>query len=279
VENIDPRTVEGFGDEWSRYTQSSEAFDGTEARKVYESYFRIVPKGALNAESRVVDVGCGSGRWARLVAPQVKYLALVDPSANALEVAKHNLRGNQNCDFICESVGSMTLEHSSFDFVYSLGVLHHVPDTQAAIRSCVELLKPGGYFLVYLYYRFDNRPPWFRLIWGLSDLLRRTVVALPASARRFVTEPIAFLVYWPLSRLAKVFDKLGRNTESFPLSFYKDKSLYVMRTDSRDRFGTRLEQRFTKNEIRDMMENAGLDQVTFNDAAPFWCALGRKADI
>jgi 2-polyprenyl-3-methyl-5-hydroxy-6-metoxy-1,4-benzoquinol methylase len=279
VENIDPKTVEGFGEEWSRYTQGSESFDVNEARRVYESYFRIVPQGVLNDGSRVVDVGCGSGRWGRFVAPQVKYLTLVDPSADALEVAKHNLRENQNCDFICESVGSMTLEKSSFDFVYSLGVLHHVPDTQAAIRSCVELLKPGGYFLVYLYYRFDNRPQWFRLIWGLSDLLRRAVVALPTPARRFVTEPIAFLVYWPLSRLAKVLEKLGRNTESFPLSFYKDKSLYVMRTDSRDRFGTRLEQRFTKNEISEMMMSAGLVDIRFSNEAPFWCALGQKVAI
>ncbi len=279
MENIDPKTVEGFGEEWSRYTQGSESFDVNEARRVYESYFRIVPQGVLNDGSRVVDVGCGSGRWGRFVAPQVKYLTLVDPSADALEVAKHNLRENQNCDFICESVGSMTLEKSSFDFVYSLGVLHHVPDTQAAIRSCVELLKPGGYFLVYLYYRFDNRPQWFRLIWGLSDLLRRAVVALPTPARRFVTEPIAFLVYWPLSRLAKVLEKLGRNTESFPLSFYKDKSLYVMRTDSRDRFGTRLEQRFTKNEISEMMMSAGLVDIRFSNEAPFWCALGQKVAI
>ena len=49
-----------------------------------------------------------------------------------------------------------------------------------------------------------------------------------------------------------------------------------MRTDSRDRFGTPLEQRFTRNEIAAMMESAGLDDVRFSDRAPFWCAVGIK---
>ena len=48
------------------------------------------------------------------------------------------------------------------DFGYALGVLHHVPNTQEGLNSCIKLLKPGAPFLVYLYYSFDNRPNWYR---------------------------------------------------------------------------------------------------------------------
>jgi hypothetical protein len=50
-----------------------------------------------------------------------------------------------------------------------------------------------------------------------------------------------------------------------------------MRTDALDRFGTRLERRMTQGEIKGLMETAGLTDICFRDAVPFWCALGRKA--
>jgi len=49
-----------------------------------------------------------------------------------------------------------------------------------------------------------------------------------------------------------------------------------MRTDALDRFGTRLEQRFTRVQIEKMLEQAGLVDITFSDIAPYWCALGIK---
>ena len=71
---------------------------------------------------------------------------------------------------------------------------------------------------------------------------------------------------------------LGWRSESFPLAAYRDRSFYVRRTDALDRFGTRLEQRFTRREIEQMMHAAGLRGVVFREAAPFWTALGIKPE-
>ena len=49
-----------------------------------------------------------------------------------------------------------------------------------------------------------------------------------------------------------------------------------MRTDALDRFGTRLEQRFSKTMILDMMEKAGLENIKFSKNIPFWCAVGTR---
>ena len=139
------------------------------------------------------------------------------------------------------------------------------------------MLKPGAPFLVYLYYAFDNRPAWFRALWRVSDGFRRIVYRLPAGLKHLVTDLIAGVVYWPLARLSGALEKLGVGVRGIPLSYYRNHTFYTMRTDARDRFGTPLEQRFTRVEIGKMMTDAGLEDVRFSDATPYWCAVGVKA--
>jgi SAM-dependent methyltransferase len=162
------------------------------------------------------------------------------------------------------------------DFGYSLGVLHHVPNTEAGLKACVERLRPGAPFLLYLYYAFDNRPWWFRLLWRASDAVRSGVSRLPAWLRYVVSQVIAATIYYPLARLSWFLERAGLQVDAFPLSAYRAQSFYVMRTDALDRFGTMLEQRFTAEQMRRMMERAGLDRITLSDSIPFWCAVGFK---
>lgn len=117
---------------------------------------------------------------------------------------------------------------------------------------------------------------WFRWLWRASDLIRKGISASPFAIRYLITQAIATLVYYPLAKLSLVLETLGVNVDAFPLSAYRCRSFYTMRTDAFDRFGTRLEQRFTAQEIRHMMENAGLRRVVFSDSSPYWCALGYK---
>ena len=210
-----------------------------------------------------------------VLAPKVGRLHCIDPS-DAIEVAKTNLAEYGNVVFHRASVDEGCLPAGSQDFGYSLGVLHHVPDTEAAIRSCVELLKPGAPLLLYLYYAFDNRPGWFRALWRVSDWGRRVIYRLPPGLKHAVTDVIALLVYWPLARISGILERLGVNVDTIPLSFYRAHSFYTLRTDARDRFGTPLEQRFTRQQIKGMMERGGLTDIRFSESAPFWCAVGVK---
>ncbi len=272
--NVDPETVEGFGDEWSRFDQTH--LDREEAKAMFDGYFRIFPWGRLDENSVGFDLGCGSGRWAKIVAPRVGILHLIDASAEAIAVARRNLAASMNCVFHVAAVDQISLPDESMDFGYSLGVLHHVPDTQRGIRDCVKKLKPGAPFLVYLYYRFDNRPGWFRAIWRISDFGRKRIARFGYPLRNAVSQVIAGTVYWPLARASLLLEKLKMNVEHLPLSAYRDRSFYSMRTDALDRFGTSLEQRFTRLEIQNMMEAAGLERVEFSELAPYWCALGYR---
>jgi ubiquinone/menaquinone biosynthesis C-methylase UbiE len=243
---------------------------------VFESYFSIFPWHELPENSVGFDLGCGSGRWAKLVAPRVGKLHCIDPSV-AIDVARRNLQRFNNCEFHHLGVDDIPMPDRSMDFGYSLGVLHHIPDTKSALSSCVAKLKPGAPFLVYLYYAFDNRPIWFRLLWRASELVRMVVSKMPHWMRFATSQVIAALVYWPLARFAKLVELFGVDVSNYPLAFYRDLGFYVMRTDALDRFGTRLEQRFSKLEIQQMMESAGLERVIFSAKTPFWCAVGTKA--
>lgn len=272
--NVDETTVAGFGEEWQRFDQSGTTPE--ELAEVFQQYFGIFPWSSLPTAAVGADCGCGSGRWARLVAPRVGRLHLVDAAAEALDVARRNLADATNCSFYEATVDEAPIADGSLDFGYSLGVLHHIPDTAAAMAACVRKLKPGATFLIYLYYRFDNRPAWYAALWPASELARRTVSRLPHAARHVVSDLFAAGLYWPLARGAKLAEQLGLSVEAFPLSYYRDRSSYVMRNDALDRLGTQLEQRFTRSEIGDMMKGAGLVEIEFSDSMPFWCAVGRR---
>ena len=272
--NIDADVVEGFGDEWSRFDQSE--LTGDEYAQVFDDYFHLFPWSSLPPGAEGFDLGCGSGRWARGVAPRVGTLHCVDASRAALEVAIRNLAAFPNVRFHQASVDELLFAPGSMDFGYCLGVLHHVPDTEGGLRLAAATLKPGAPFLLYLYYKFDNQPSWFRTIWEISELARSVVSRCPMGLRYILSQAIALAFYLPLARLARLAEKLGMDVHTFPLAAYRDRSFYVMRTDALDRFGTRLEQRFSREEIRSMMARVGLGDIRFSERAPFWCAIGTR---
>lgn len=275
LKNLDAKTVKSFGQEWSTYDQSRLPEDERTAQR-FEEYFAIFPWDTLPEQAVGADVGCGSGRWALRVAPRVGTLHCIDASAQALTVARRNLASQPNCILHHASVDAIPLPPGSLDFCYSLGVLHHIPDTMAGIEASVALLKPGAPFLVYLYYALDQRPWWFRGIWKGTDLVRRGIARLPFGPKRAVTEVIAVTVYWPMARLCALVKRLGGDPAGLPLSWYSDKSLYIMRTNAFDRFATPLEQRFSRAQIEAMMRKAGLEDIRFSERPPFWCAVGRR---
>lgn len=275
VTNADTATVRSFGHQWSRFDQA--ALSEEELQRLFNEYFRIFPWDRLPSGARGADIGCGSGRWAKFVAERVSELHCVDPSDEALRVAEKNLHDFSNIEFHRAGVGDLPFDDGSLDFAYSLGVLHHVPDTSAALEAIVRALKKGAPLLLYLYYAFDNRPLWYRSLWKVTDTARRVINRLPPKMKSLLCDFIAFSVYWPLARSARLVSAMGMDVSTFPLALYRDRSFYSMRTDARDRFGTPLERRFRVGEVHQMMLEAGLANILISDSPPYWCAVGTKA--
>ena len=273
--NTDTRVVKNFGREWRDF--DNESLADSELLEMFQNYMAIFPWTSLSEKSIGFDAGCGSGRWAKYVAPNVGTLHCVDASSEAIEVARKLLSEHDNIVFHSESVNEFCIEESSCDFGYSLGVLHHIPDTQSALNACASKLKIGAPFLAYLYYDMSNSPLYMRIIFSSVSIVRKNVSKLPYKAKKVITDLIALLVYFPVARFARIVEFFGVEASKMPLFQYRKRSFYVMRNDSLDRFGTSLEKRFSKEQIYSLFENAGLRDTYISPEPPWWVVLAWKA--
>lgn len=279
-ENLDQGVIDGFGHEWAAfdYTETETA----EALNVqFVAYCAPIDLAQFDPLTSVAaDFGAGSGRWSSRLAPFFSLVYALEPSDRANKVLRNKFTGDSKIVVLQETVGVNSIPVASLDLAMSLGVLHHIPDTGLAMRDVSRSIKPGGYFLCYLYYNLENKPMYYRLIFRASNFLRGIISKLPQRIKGFVAKIIAALIYWPLARLSKVLEKLGRNTSNLPLHHYADMPFVMLANDALDRFGTSLEQRFSKAEITEMLRAADFDLTTlkFSDTEPFWTfAVQKKA--
>ena len=120
--------------------------------------------------------------------------------------------------------------------------------------------------------------PIFMLIFKVVNRLRLIISTLPSFLKKLICDLLAITVYWPLAKFSNILSKIGfpNIAKRIPLSFYSNKSFKIMRNDALDRFGTQLEQRFTKEEVFHLMEDVGLKNIVISDQTPFWHAIGQK---
>jgi len=272
-ENADVKTIQSFGEEWTKF----HGFSDEILEKTGADYFDIVSETMLNKNSYVLDIGCGTGRWTKFIHKRAGFIEAVDPSM-AIYSADKLLREVPNVRLSKATVDNIPFPDDSFDFGMSIGVLHHIPDTAAAMAKCVKKIKRGGYFYVYLYYNLDNRGFLFRCIFKLSNILRRMVAPLPSVLKKVVCDVLAFGIYMPIVIFGRIMKSAGflKFASWLPLSYYQNKDVFVIRNDSLDRFGTPLEQRFSKNATISMMEKSGLCEIIVSDEQPFYHAVGRR---
>ena len=272
--NIDWETVESFGEEWTKFS----SFSTHELEIMGNDYFDIISQEMLNKDCLVLDVGCGTGRWTKFVGHRCGFIEAIDPSSAVISAAAL-LREQKNIRISHADVNNLPFADASFDFVFSLGVLHHIPDTREAMQKCVEKLKPGGHFMVYLYYDFENKGLLFKSIYHASNLIRLVVSRLPATLKKLVCDFLALTIYLPMAFLTRLVKRVFGGTlyEKLPISWYHDKTFNIMRNDSLDRFGTPLEQRYSRADIIEMMTSCSLTDIKISDIEPLWHAVGKKS--
>ncbi len=147
-----------FGAEWKEHRDIL-----PEHAREFEQYFDLVDLPSLK-NARVCDLGCGSGRWSFFLKDHCKELVLVDFS-EAIYVARQNLKDADNALFLKADITRLPFADNFADFIFSLGVLHHLP------IPCLEAVKRLKRFsprlLIFLYYALDNQPFYFRVALGL----------------------------------------------------------------------------------------------------------------
>ena len=272
-ENIDTDVVKDFGDEWLKFQH----YNDHDIRSLAIMYFDILTDDIINKDTYALDIGCGTGRWTKYLSNRIGFVEAIDPS-NAVLAADHLLADTPNVRITKASVETIPFDDETFDFAMSVGVLHHIPDTQQAMKDCVKKVKKGGHFYCYLYYNMDNKGFLFRYLFFISDLFRKVVSRMPAGLKRVCCDMMAVFFYMPFILTSRFLNLIGlkKLAKRIPLSDYANKSFFIIRNDTLDRFGTKLEQRFSRKQVEELMQNSGLDNIVISPASPYYHAVGRK---
>lgn len=273
-EDADQNTIDSFGSEWNKF----HIFSDEEIEDSGRIYFDLLDDAAVGKDALALDIGCGSGRFTKYISPRVAFVEAIEPS-EAVFTSASFLHSTPNVRVTRANISRIPFPDNSFDFVFCLGVLHHVTDTRGSLHKCIAKLKPGGYFLIYLYYNLENRGPFYRFLFSVTNLCRMIICRLPSPIKMFLCDMISALVYLPLAILARgmrMLPGMGALAKYLPLYFYHDKTYRIMRNDALDRFGTPLEKRYSKEDVLQLLRGAGLKDIKFSPNMPYWHVIARK---
>jgi len=273
-DNIDIEVVNSFGEEWLKFQYFSDEM----IISCGEEYFDLISDDILNKNSYVLDIGCGSGRWTKYLTGRAGFIEAIDPS-NSIFAADNLLENISNVRLAKAAIESIPFNNETFDFVMSVGVLHHTPNPPKAMIDCVKKVKKGGYFYCYLYHNLESKNWLSKVLFRSGEQIRKIVCRLPMRTKAYVCDVIAVVVYLPIIFCVRLLIAGGfkKTALEMPLGAYHNKSFFIIRNDSLDKFGTRLEHRYSKQEIEEMMLNSGLVDIKISDGIPYYHAIGRKA--
>jgi SAM-dependent methyltransferase len=238
--------VGSFGFQWNTFSKSQldSANGTTHSRATFEE------KTGWPLESlrgcRVLDAGCGMGRFAEICVEAGAEVHAVDLST-AVEAAARNLRRFPTISFYQADIMNLPFADQSFDAIYSIGVLHHTPDTRKAFLSLTRLLKPTGRIAIWVY---STKLRWMfggELLRFLTPHLPKTALLRAAS----VAVPLYRLHRLPLIGLA--------SQALLPTSLNPDPEWRIL--DTFDWYAPRFQWKHTYDEVEGWFQEAGLTQI------------------
>lgn len=263
-------TALSFGYEWHRFPEMY-----AEWERQFLDYMQ--PHGPeFFRGKKVLDAGCGNGRFAYYAGKYGAEVWAIDLGP-AVEVARRNTE-SVGANVVQADLHNPPFALESFDFIYSIGVLHHLPDPEVAFRNLLRFLKPGGEVQIYLYWKPESRPIKALLLSGIAGA-RALTTRLPHKAVYALAYPAAagaFLFFvWPY-RIMKRLPPFERLAEELPMKQYASFPFRVCVNDQLDRLSAPIENRYTRADVQDWLARAALESPRVGENYG-WVATGRKS--
>ena len=196
--------------------------------------------------------------------------------SEAVRAAVHNLRDQENIGVIRADLRLPLFAPESFDFISSLGVLHHLDDPREGFLHLAQYLAPGGQILVYLYSRPES---WNARAAALAaaSVVRRVSVRLPHRFLKTLSGPIATMLFFGVVLPGRCGARFGISPLSrLPMNTYRDKPFRSLVLDTFDRLSAPVEHRYTWADLEPWFADAGLVVDAARDETG-WFVLAHRA--
>lgn len=257
--------AESFGWQWRRYSRTQLDIQGSLSDEDFRKRTAIDPN-ELDGKL-VLDVGCGMGRFAEVATRYGAQVIGVDLS-QACEVAAENLADRGFTAFQADAL-HLPFAAESFDYIYSIGVLHHTPDCETSFKSLPQYLKLGGTIAIWLYSGYNK---WYRF----SDIYRKLTRRMSPRVLHSILIVAVPFFYW-LDRGLRSFPGVGRLLAGlihyvFPVNLDPDPEARLL--DTFDWYSPEYQSKHTYEEVFRWYESCGLETLTVGELA--LAVRGRK---
>jgi len=198
-----------------------------------------------------------------------KRVIAVEPS-QAFEVLRRNILEPEKVT--CLQVTGDKLPHDvSLDYVFSIGVLHHIPDPQPVVEAVFRALRPGGHFLIWLYGKEGNKPYLMFLL-----PLRAVAKHLP----HFVLAALVWFLYYPLLLYTRLCHLLALPLKHYFSSIFEKMSPEKRRLIIYDQLNPSYAKYYTRNEAEKLLLDANFENVRVHHRHGYsWTVIGTKPQV
>lgn len=262
---IQEQTIQDFGEQWTKH-RDNEGFYGS--IELFKDIFHPILSPEEIKGYRVADIGSGTGRIVNmLLTAGVAHVIAVEPS-EAFEVLQENTRQQGKKVTLLKVPGDKLPPTGDLDYVFSYGVLHHIPEPAPVAKAAFNALRPGGRIAVWLYGKEGNGLYLF-LIGSLRAITKHLPHFMLVGFSRVLDLPL--VIYIKLCKIIKL-----------PLHKYMTEILAQLAPDKRrlvvyDQLNPAYAKYYTRQEAIDLIKNAGFENIAIHHRHGYsWSVIGTK---
>lgn len=265
MKTVDERTIEDFGEQWHQFTENEGFYGSVDSLK--DKCGDLMSVEDIRGKD-VCEIGAGAGRFIGILSRlSPKSILAVEPS-KAIEVLKKNTEHIDVPIRYLNVTGDQLDETETLDYVFSIGVIHHIVDPVPTLRAALNALRPGGRLLIWVY-GYEGNEVYLTLVTPLRRITQR------------MPDPFVRALSWALLAIVEVYIFLCRFLR-LPLRGYMVNVFGKFSTNKKllaifDQLNPAFAKYYKRDEIINVVKKAGFGNVKAIARHGYsWSVIGEK---
>jgi SAM-dependent methyltransferase len=258
------KTINDFGRQWSIF-RDNEGFYGS--MELFSDIISPFLKADEITDCRVAEIGSGTGRIVNmLLEAGAKHVVALEPS-DAFEVLCRNIKQPEKVTCL-KITGDKLPAYGDLDYIFSIGVLHHIPDPKPVVEAALRALRPGGRFIVWLYGREGN---------GFYLTVVRPLRVLTKRLPHLTLSALVRVIHWPLLFYMKLCHRLPLPLQNYMVEVFEKMSPEKRRLIIYDQLNPSYAKYYTRREAEKLLIEGGFNDVRSHHRHGYsWTIIGTK---